>query len=165
MVVCLVVLRLVVPRLSASSGVKLCTYQRWFARPAGSHCPSYRDIPMGTAKLQSVSDFVWGLICCPLSKAAICNCLGICVFAKCAVQAPWVMRGTCFWNAPPWQMSGSDLTAHCTVLRCHDQACMVQEPTAGHGQQVHHSMRSYGTRRAIDTQTLFHPFGFVGCQE
>ena len=42
------------PRVSSSSGVKLCTYQRWFARPAGSHCPNSWDIPMGTAKVQRI---------------------------------------------------------------------------------------------------------------
>ena len=29
------------PQLSSSSGVKLCMYQRWLARPAGSYCPNY----------------------------------------------------------------------------------------------------------------------------
>ena len=42
------------PQLSASSGVKPCTYQRWFARPAGFQRPNYWDVPMGTAELQSV---------------------------------------------------------------------------------------------------------------
>ena len=56
------------PRLSSSSGVKLCTYQRWFARPAGSHCPNYWDVPMGTAKLQRIFRFRMGSHMLPIEQ-------------------------------------------------------------------------------------------------
>ena len=56
------------PRLSSSSGVKLCTYQRRFARPAGSHCPSYLDVPMGTAKLQRIVRFRMGSHMLPIEQ-------------------------------------------------------------------------------------------------
>lgn len=55
-------------RLSPSSGIKLCTHQRWLARPAGSHCPNYWDSLMDTAKLQRVFRFCMGSHMLPIEQ-------------------------------------------------------------------------------------------------
>ena len=56
------------PKLSSSSGVKLCTYQQWFARPAGFHCLNYWDVPMGTAKLQRIFRYRMGSHMLPIEQ-------------------------------------------------------------------------------------------------
>ena len=33
------------PRSCPGSEVKLCTYRRWFARPAHQRCPAYWEVP------------------------------------------------------------------------------------------------------------------------
>ena len=42
------------PRLCPGPGVKLCTYCRWFSRPAHQVCPVYWEVPMSTAKLPRI---------------------------------------------------------------------------------------------------------------
>ena len=87
------------PRSCPGPGAKLCTYRRWFSRPAHQVCPVYWEVPMSTAKLQRILRFTWGLICCQLNRAAICACLatGVCVGS--VTLELWVMRGTCSWSA------------------------------------------------------------------
>ena len=94
------------PRSCSGPGVKLCTYRRWFSRPADEICPVCWNVTMSTAKLQR--NFAWGLICCQLSRAAICTCLatGVCVGS--ATLELWVMRGTCSWRALLLQISDTN---------------------------------------------------------
>ena len=48
------------PRSCPGPGVKLCTYRRWFSRPAHQFCPVYWEVPMSTAKLQRILRFRMG---------------------------------------------------------------------------------------------------------
>ena len=48
------------PRSCPGPGVKLCTYRRWFSRPAHQVCPVYWEVPMSTAKLQRILRFRMG---------------------------------------------------------------------------------------------------------
>ena len=82
------------------------TYQGWFARkPEGSQCPDYWDVSMGTATLQRVFRFRMGSHMLPIEQGRHLQLPRHRRVGKRAVQAPWVTRGTCFWNAPPWQVS------------------------------------------------------------
>ena len=48
------------PRSCPGLEVKLCTYRRWFSRPAHQVCPVYWEVPMSTAKLQRILRFRMG---------------------------------------------------------------------------------------------------------
>ena len=56
------------PQLSTSAGVKLCTYQHWFAQPAGSHCLNYWGVLMDTIKLQRSFRFRIGSHMLPIEQ-------------------------------------------------------------------------------------------------
>ncbi len=56
------------PRSCSGPGVKLCTYRRWFSRPVHQACPSYWDVPMGTAKLQRILRFRMGAHLLPIEQ-------------------------------------------------------------------------------------------------
>ena len=56
------------PRSCSGPGVKLCTYRRWFSRPVHQACPSYWDVPMGTAKLQRIIRFRMGAHLLPIEQ-------------------------------------------------------------------------------------------------
>ena len=48
------------PRSCPGPGVKLCTYRRWFSRPADQICPVYWEVPMSIAELQRILRFRMG---------------------------------------------------------------------------------------------------------
>ena len=56
------------PRSCPGPGVKLCTYCRWFSRPAGQICPVYWEDPMSTAKLQRILRFRMGTHLLPIEQ-------------------------------------------------------------------------------------------------
>ena len=56
------------PRSCPGPGVKLCTYRRWFSRPAHQVCPVYREVPMSTAKLQRILIFRMGSHLLPIEQ-------------------------------------------------------------------------------------------------
>ena len=56
------------PRSCPGPGVKLCTYRRWFSRPAHQVCPVYWEIPMSTAKLQRILRFRMGSHLLPIEQ-------------------------------------------------------------------------------------------------
>ena len=99
------------PRSCPGSGVKLCTYRRWFARPAHQRCPAYWEVHMSTAKLQRILRFRMGSHLLPiehaLGKAAICVCLDTSVCVGSVTSELWVMRGTCSLSALLLQISGT----------------------------------------------------------
>ena len=41
-------------RLGGCQQTLMCTYHRWFSRPAGQACPTYWDVPIGNAKLHRI---------------------------------------------------------------------------------------------------------------
>ena len=56
------------PRSCPGPGVKLCTYRRWFSRPAHQVCPVYLEVPMSTAKLQRILRFRMGSHLLPIEQ-------------------------------------------------------------------------------------------------
>ena len=56
------------PRSCPGPGVKLCTYRRWFSRPAHQVCPVYWEVPMSTAKLQRILRFRMGSHLLPIEQ-------------------------------------------------------------------------------------------------
>ena len=56
------------PRSCPGPGVKLCTYRRWFSRPAHQVCPVYWEVPMSTAKLQKILRFRMGSHLLPIKQ-------------------------------------------------------------------------------------------------
>ena len=56
------------PRSCPCLGVKLCTYRRWFARPAHQRCPACWEVPMSTAKLQKILRFRMGSHLLPIEQ-------------------------------------------------------------------------------------------------
>ena len=48
--------------------LKLCTYRRWFSRPAHQVCPVYWIVPMSTAKLQRILRFRMGSHLLPIEQ-------------------------------------------------------------------------------------------------
>ena len=123
-------------KLSASSGVKLCTYQRWFARPAGSQCPNYCDVPMGTAKLQRTFRLRMDSHMLPLELGR-------------HLQLPRHRR-VCKWCRTGTSGDERHLLLECPALA----DVRTQFP----------QLIARFWCRAIDTQMLFHAFSFVGCQ-
>ena len=56
------------PRSCPGQGVKLCTCRRWFSRPADLICPVYWEVPMSTAKLQTILRFRMGSQLLPIEQ-------------------------------------------------------------------------------------------------
>ena len=56
------------PRSCPGPGVKLCTYRRWFSRPAHQVCPVYWEVPMSIAKLQRILRFRMGSHLLPIEQ-------------------------------------------------------------------------------------------------
>ena len=56
------------PRSCLGPGLKLCTYRRWFSRPAHQVCPVYWEVPMSTAKLQRILRFRMGSHLLPIEQ-------------------------------------------------------------------------------------------------
>ena len=54
--------------LARGPPVKLCTYRRWFSRPAHQVCPVYWEIPMSTAELQRILRFRMGSHLLPIEQ-------------------------------------------------------------------------------------------------
>ena len=149
------------PRSCPGPGVKLCTYRRWFSRPAHQVCPVYWEVPMSTAKLQRIFFSAWGLICCRLSRAAICACLatGVCVGS--VRLELWVMRGTCSWSALLLQISETSTLHWLQSARVSWLGlCGPETSPWSAGTSLLASIECH----ADDRQTLFHPFSLVGCQ-
>ena len=146
------------PWLSSSSGVKLCTYQGWFARPAGSYCPNSWDVPMGTSKLQRIFRFRMGSHMLPIEQdrhlqlprhRRVCK---LCHAGVLGDERHLLLECPALANV---STRFSQLIAHCSAApRDHGQACVVD-------QKIHHSLPWHGFGPLI--HTLFHPFSFVSC--
>ena len=54
--------------LALAPEVKLCTYRRWFSRPASHVCPVHWEVPMSTAKLQRILRFRMGSHLLPIEQ-------------------------------------------------------------------------------------------------
>ena len=67
------------PRSCPGPGVKLCTYRRWFSRPADQICPVYWEVPMSTAKLQTILRFRMGSHLLPIEQPSAPALLQACV--------------------------------------------------------------------------------------
>ena len=94
------------PRSCPGPGVKLCTYRRWFSRPAHQVCPVYWEVPMSTAKLQRISRFRMGSHLLPIERGRhllLPRHRQVCVGS--VTLELWVMRGTCSWSALLLQIS------------------------------------------------------------
>ena len=151
------------PRSCPGPGVKLCTYRRWFSRPAHQVCPVYWDVPMSTVKLQRILRFRMGShLAAQLSRVAICACLatGVCVGS--VTLELWVMRGTCSWSALLLQISGT------SILHWLQQSAQVSWLGLSGPEtspwSAYTSLLASIECHADDIQTLFHPFSLVGCQ-
>ena len=54
--------------LALGPGLKLCTYRRWFSRPAHQVCPVYWEVPVSIAKLQRMLRFRIGSHLLPIEQ-------------------------------------------------------------------------------------------------
>ena len=159
--------------LEAQSTAQFAT--DWGAETMQNMCralPSWRELFLGIlvhadhpkpcrADSPCLPYFAWGLICCRLSRAAICACLatGVCVGS--VTLELWVMRGTCSWSALLLQISETSTlhwlqSAQVSWLGL----CGPETSPWSAGTSLLASIECH----ADDRQTLFHPFSLVGCQ-
>ena len=159
------------PRSCPGPGVKLCTYRRWFSRPAHRGCPVYWEVPMSTAKLQRILRFRMGSHSLPIEQGRhlrlprhrrVCR---LCHYGS-GTPPPvtlelWVMRGTCSWSALLLQISETSTlhwlqSAQVSWLGL----CGPETSPWSAGTSLLASIECH----ADDRQTLFRPFSLVGCQ-
>ena len=128
------------PQSCPGLGVKLCTYRRWFSRPADQICAVFWEVPTSTAKLQKILRFRIGSHLLPIEQGRrlrlpchrrVCR--------LCHTGALSDERHMLLELVPcSCRSQRQFFSIGCRVLRCHGQACVGQKPA--HGQRLHHCL-------------------------